>query len=146
MAARPKLLAARWLVAAHLKYAAVSPLDESAISGDPVACESLLERQKSEPFMAAAHVFTVRESGTDCVVVGNAQETIAPVHTSFAVLLSPAFRRHASKSRTGLQKGVEENGTASNRDFLSIGSGLSEIGITLATGMLDRTGTALLPV
>jgi hypothetical protein len=83
-------------------------LDEAAIQSRARGSWSI--RNRSRSFHGCSSLFTVRVSGTGCVVVGNAQETIAPVHTSFAVLLSPAFRRHASKSRTGLQKRLKKMG------------------------------------
>ena len=74
---------------------------------------------------------------------GNTHETIVDVHGSFAVLFSPLFSWRASNPERSHKGGVG-NGTVSNRDFLSIGSGLSEISSTLATGILDGSSATFL--
>jgi hypothetical protein len=76
---------------------------------------------------------------------GNLPETIPLLHGSFAVLFFRLFSRQTSNPEWEPQRGLRY-GTASNRDFLSIGGGLSEIGPALATGILDGSSAAFLSV
>jgi hypothetical protein len=60
---------------------------------------------------------------------------------SLAVAFFPSVYPARIKSQAGHEKGLS-NGTASNRDLLSDGHFLSEIGFALASRILDWTSSA----
>jgi hypothetical protein len=85
------------------------------------------------PRAAGARVTVNNES----IGAGNNHETMAGVHSSFAVLFSHLFSGGARNSVRGHKRNLNK-GTASN------GHGLSEIGIALASRILEWTSSPCL--
>ena len=95
--------------------------------------------------LAAAHLFTVRESGTSRLRDRYRQQYSRnhfPCSRFFCRGFFPSVQRERLKSRAEPPQRGQANGTVSNREFLWDRSFLSEIGSALASRILDWTGSA----